>query len=240
MATSTVEDYVKAIFQICRETDALTSTGALARRLDVSDGTASQAIRALSELGLVEFEPYIGARLTGQGHELAMRVIRRHRLIESFLATVLGMEWDEIHEEAELLEHAVSEKLTDRIDHFLGHPTFDPHGDPIPTSDGSMPDSAVLSLDKCEPQTNFVVSRVLDQSGALLRYLSTVGLRIGAHGQIHEKSAIAGVISIKLNGQVITMGRPTAEKIVVSRPSKIARDLPLESTRSRNGSVRVS
>jgi DtxR family Mn-dependent transcriptional regulator len=183
------ENYVKAIYQICVESEAgVANTGVLARRIGVSAGTASTTIRNLSDAGLVVFAPYEGARLTESGRLLAMRVVRRHRLIELFLTTVLDMDWGEVHEEAELLEHAVSEKLTDRIDSFLGRPTSDPHGDPIPRPDGSLPESATIPLNECDPGADFVVSRVLDQSTALLRYLSTVGLGIGTRGQVHQKT----------------------------------------------------
>jgi len=213
------EDYVKAIYHICLDSETgLANTGVLARRIGVSDGTASTMIRNLAEAHLVEFTTYEGARLTESGRLLAMRVVRRHRLIELFLTTVLDMDWDEVHEEAELLEHAVSDKLADRIDKFLEQPTADPHGDPIPRPDGSMPEGTPISLDALEPETHFVVCRVLDQSAALLRYFSTVGVRVGTRGQVCQKSDIAGVISIRLNDQVVTMAKTAAETIVVTIP----------------------
>ena len=140
MSQKIIEDYVKAIYQICVVSEtARANTGVLARRIGVSDGTASAMIRTLADAGLVAFTSYEGAQLTETGRLLAMRVVRRHRLIVSLFSTVLDMDSNEVHEEAELLEHAVSEKLADRIDSFLGQPTVDPHGDPIPRRDGSLP-----------------------------------------------------------------------------------------------------
>lgn len=141
MSQKLIEDYVKAIYQICVDAEtARANTGALARRIGVSDGTASTMIRTLADAGLVVFTSYEGARLTETGRLLAMRVMRRNRLIVSLFSKVLDMDSHEMHEEAELLEHAVSEKLADRIDSFLGQPTEDPPGgEPIPRRDGSLP-----------------------------------------------------------------------------------------------------
>jgi DtxR family transcriptional regulator, Mn-dependent transcriptional regulator len=134
------EDYAKAIYQICGESkSARAHTGVLARRIGVADGTASTMIRNLAEAGLVVFTPYEGAQLTETGRELAMRVLRRHQLITLLLTRVLGIDRSEVQQEAETLEHAVSEKLTDRIDSYLGHPTADPLGVPIPRRDGTLP-----------------------------------------------------------------------------------------------------
>ena len=149
MPSLTVENYVKAIALIAaREpADAAVATGALAQALRVSPGTVTGMLKTLSEANLATYTPYEGARLTPAGQRLAMKVIRRHRLLEQFLVATLKMPWDEVHEEAEHMEHAVSDRLIDRIDAFLGHPAVDPHGDPIPRADGSLaePEAAPLS-----------------------------------------------------------------------------------------------
>ena len=147
MASLTIENYVKAIYQIAAGQQAHTaSTGKLAEALDVSPGTVTSMLKTLSESGLAEYIPYEGARLTEAGCTLALRVLRRHRLIELFLARTLKMTWDEVHEEAENMEHAVSDLLIDRIDAFLGYPATDPHGDPIPKADGTVAGSTGRSL----------------------------------------------------------------------------------------------
>ncbi len=220
MASKTQENSVKAILQICAESDCkLATTGGLARRLGISDGTASKLIRSLGEAGLVEFAPYGGARLSGRGRRMALKVVRRHRLIELFLATVLEMDWHEVHAEAERLEHAVSDALAERIDKFLGHPKADPHGDPIPRSDGTLPRLAMLPLDQCETGMRFAVARVLDQSSQVLKYLSNVGLRVDARGRVVRKSTAAGIVSIELGGELLSISQAVAARILVASPS---------------------
>src|SRR6187399_1372915 len=138
----TVENYLKAIYQAqttLAEATALVPMGQLASALGVVPGTATTMVKALAESGLVRYEPYVGVRLTVAGEKLASLVLRRHRLIELFLVRILGMSWAEVHDEAERLEHAVSERLIDRIDDMLGRPIVDPHGDPIPTAEGRIP-----------------------------------------------------------------------------------------------------
>lgn len=216
MASSTVEDYVKAILNLSLESPgSAVSTGALAKSLGVSDGTASKTIRSLAKAGLVDFSAYTGAALTAEGRLLAMRVLRKHRLIELFLTNVLDLEWDAVHAEAEELEHAVSDRLAQRIDDFLSHPLFDPHGDPIPTADGEFPRAALISLVDCEERRDFVVGRILDQSRAALQYLSKIGVRIGVKGQIRDRSAVAGVVSIDVAGRTLTFAQDVAENILV-------------------------
>src|SRR5213080_1420420 len=142
LPSSTVENYLKAIYhgQIALQpAQRLVPMGQVAGALGVTPGTATTMIKALSESGLAEYEPYSGVRLTPAGEKLAGLVLRRHRLVEQFLVQVMGMSWDEVHEDAEQLEHVVSERLIQRIDEMLGRPTHDPHGDPIPTAEGTMP-----------------------------------------------------------------------------------------------------
>src|SRR5215831_14831215 len=146
--SQTVENYLKTIYlaQASAPGDSLVPMGQIATALDVAPGTATTMVKTLAESGLVHYEPYMGVRLTKAGEKLASLVLRRHRLIELFLVKVLGMSWAEVHDEAEQLEHAVSERLIDRIDEMLGRPAVDPHGDPIPTAQGHMPRPDYLDL----------------------------------------------------------------------------------------------
>ncbi len=220
MPSLTVENYVKTIFQICLNGDGQAATGQLASALGVSPGTVTSMLKTLSESNLVRYTPYEGVRLTAAGNALALRIVRRHRLIELFLVKTLDLTWDEVHEEAENMEHAVSDRLIDRIDAFLGHPTSDPHGDPIPRSDGSfeMPDSR--SLAECNVGDEFHLARVIDQSPEFLRFLSSSGLPLGAAGRVVANRAEAGIVTVKVDGQETTLGRAAAEKILVT-PARV-------------------
>src|SRR5919107_2448216 len=155
LPSSTVENYLKAIVlqQQHASGDALVAMGQIAAALGVTPGTATTMVKALAEAGLVKYEPYSGVRLTAAGERLAGLVLRRHRLVELFLVQVMGMSWAEVHEEAEQLEHVVSERLIDRIDAMLGRPTHDPHGDPIPTAVGRIPPDQLENLLTCPMQT---------------------------------------------------------------------------------------
>src|SRR5947207_9831901 len=152
LPSSTVENYLKAIYQgqssLPRD-ERLVSMGHVAAALGVTPGTATTMVKALAESGLVEYEPYSGVRLTASGEKLAGLVLRRHRLVELFLVNVMGMSWAEVHEEAEQLEHVVSERLIERIDEMLGRPTHDPHGDPIPTAEGTIARAELDTLLTC-------------------------------------------------------------------------------------------
>ena len=166
LPSSTVENYLKAIYQgqaaLARD-ERLVSMGHVAAALGVTPGTATTMVKALAESGLAEYEPYSGVRLTPSGEKLAGLVLRRHRLVELFLVNVMGMSWAEVHEEAEQLEHVVSERLIELIDQMLGHPTHDPHGDPIPTPEGALIPRHLDSLLTCPVNTPLRVTRIADQ-----------------------------------------------------------------------------
>src|SRR5436189_5165824 len=171
LPSSTVENYLKAIYQgqsALAAGQRLVPMGQVATALGVTPGTATTMIKALSESGLAEYEPYSGVRLTAAGEKLAALVLRRHRLVESFLVQVMGMSWAEVHEEAEQLEHVVSERLIERIDEMLGRPTHDPHGDPIPTAEGTIAPKHVESLLTCPIGAPLTVTRIADQDPAFL------------------------------------------------------------------------
>src|SRR5437016_5098934 len=163
LPSSTVENYLQAIYQGQSALDAddhLVSMGQVAAALRVTPGTATTMIKALAESGLAEYEPYSGVRLTAAGERLAALVLRRHRLVELFLVQVMGMSWDEVHDEAEQLEHVVSERLIERIDEMLGRPTHDPHGDPIPDPEGTIAQRSMDNLLTCPLNTPLRVTRI--------------------------------------------------------------------------------
>src|SRR6266545_4963380 len=182
LPSSTVENYLKAIFIGGGQLPAgqrLLPMGQLAASLSVAPGTATTMVKALAESGLVQYEPYNGVRLTAAGSRLAALVLRRHRLIELFLVQMLGLRWDEVHEEAEQLEHVVSDRLIERIDEMLGHPEVDPHGDPIPDSEGTVKQQEAQSLMTCPLNTPVTVTRVVDQDRLFLRFIENHHLKPG-------------------------------------------------------------
>jgi DtxR family transcriptional regulator, Mn-dependent transcriptional regulator len=214
----TVENYVKAIALISARDhggDAV-ATGELAHALNVSPGTVTGMLKTLSEASLATYTPYEGARLTPSGQRLAMTIIRRHRLLELFLVQTLNMSWDEVHEEAEHMEHAASERLIDRIDAFLGHPTVDPHGDPIPRADGSLTEIQGIPLSKLRPGQRFRVVRVVDQDPAFLRYLTECGLDLHATGELAENRSEAGALVIRILKRTVALGLNAAGKVIVT------------------------
>src|SRR5687767_10837114 len=202
VASLTIENYVKAIYQISAGQDGqAAATGKLAEALRVSPGTVTSMLKTLSESSLAEYIPYEGARLTDAGRMLALRVLRRHRLIELFLVRTLKLTWDEVHEEAEHMEHAVSDLLIDRIDAFLGYPATDPHGDPIPKADGTVAGASGRSLSQLAAGRKFRVLRVLDQSPEFLRYLTETGLALDARGSVVSTRQESGTVTVEVAGQ---------------------------------------
>jgi DtxR family Mn-dependent transcriptional regulator len=224
MATSTVEDYLKTLYgEQQRAGGELVPMGVLASSMNVTPGTATSMVKALAESGLVDYEPRGGVRLSGKGEKLALHVLRRHRLVELFLVEVLGLDWSEVDQEAEELEHAISDKVLAKIDELLKFPEVDPHGDPIPKPDGSFgAPTTHRSLADCAAGEGFQVSRVIDQSPAFLRFLSSAGLPLGMAGQIISNEREAGTVTIRVADQQTTLGREAAEKIMVQ---PLARDL---------------
>ena len=217
MASLTIENYVKAIYQIAAGQDwQPAATGKVAEKLGVSPGTVTSMLKTLSESGLAEYVPYEGARLTEAGRTLALRVVRRHRLIELFLVRTLQLTWDEVHAEAENMEHAVSDLLIDRIDAYLGRPETDPHGDPIPKADGTVAGSSGGSLSRAEVGKRFRVTRVTDQSPEFLRYLTEIGLELDAVGLIVANRQESGTITVDVNGRHTTLAHNVADRLLVT------------------------
>jgi len=217
VASLTIENYVKTIYQISAgEQWQAAATGKLAEALGVSPGTVTSMLKTLSESGLAEYIPYEGARLTDSGRTLALRVLRRHRLIELFLARTLKLTWDEVHEEAENMEHAVSDLLIDRIDAFLGYPATDPHGDPIPKADGTVAGSTGRCLSELRVGNSFRVVRVIDQSPEFLRYLTETGLQLNAAGTVAANRLESGTITVDVAGQQTTLAHNVADRLLVT------------------------
>jgi DtxR family Mn-dependent transcriptional regulator len=216
MPSLTVENYVKTIYVLAQKASAAeVATGQIAAALGVLPGTVTSMLKTLDESKLATYTPYEGVRLTAAGRALALRVLRRHRLIEQFLSQTLNLTWDEVHEEAEHMEHAVSDALVDRIDAFLGHPTTDPHGDPIPQADGSIADAADRPLSKCAAGQQFWLARVVDQSPEFLRYLSQAGLEIGAQILLVANDASHERVTIRIADQNQSLAREAASKLMV-------------------------
>ena len=214
----TVENYLKAIFQaqIGRGRGDLVPMGQLAAALGVVPGTATTMVKTLAESGLVKYEPYAGVRLTAAGEKLAAMVLRRHRLIELFLVKVMGMSWTEVHDEAEHLEHAVSERLIDRIDEMLGRPAVDPHGDPIPDSRGALDRRQFDTLLTCPVRSRVTVSRVTDQDSAFLRFVERHDLKPGSVVEVEERDEAADSVRLRGEGnRQITIGTRAASKVLV-------------------------
>jgi len=222
LPSHTIENYVKTIYRICaRRDNRPAATGELAEALEVSPGTVTSMLITLKDAGLAEYKPYEGVRLTEAGRTLALRVLRRHRLIELFLATTLNLTWDEVHDEAENMEHAASDLLVDRIDEYLGFPDADPHGDPIPRRDGTVSPTAGRSLAKWNVGDRFRLVRVLDQSPEFLRYLSDAGLPLGAEGCVSTNHKAAGIVSVSVAGSEMTLALEVAEKLLVAPPESL-------------------
>ncbi|MEM7584014.1 MAG: metal-dependent transcriptional regulator [Acidobacteriota bacterium] len=218
MPTSTVEDYLKAILlaEEKQTTSGLVSMGQIAAALDVAPGTVTAMVKTLEKDGLLTYEPYNGVRLSKAGRRAALHVLRRHRLIELFLVETLGFDWSEVHEEAEQLEHAMSEKLIGRIDVLLGFPSVDPHGDPIPDDSGKFRDAELISLVDCPPGEDFRIARVSDQEEAFLRFLEKHGLKPGSQIAVHRQDPSADAFTIQPHQlPQITIGGEAAAKLWV-------------------------
>jgi DtxR family transcriptional regulator, Mn-dependent transcriptional regulator len=201
MVSPTVEDYVRAIYEAqYDEGREWVTTSTLARVLRNAPASVTEMLKKLasSEPQLIVYERYRGARLTSAGEKLALEVLRNHRLAESLLTKVLGYSWDEVHEEAHRLEHAMSEELGNRIDHFLGQPATDPHGEPIPAQDGTIARAQDVRLTELEPGRMATIQRVSDHDPALLRYLAELRLTPGTHIEITAKGPFGGPLHVRV------------------------------------------
>lgn len=218
MPSSTVENYLKRIYieQQAEPVGDIVSMKSLAGAMGVTAGTATSMAKSLADSKFVAYEPYGGVKLTARGRSLALRVLRRHRLIECLLVEALGLDWSEVHDEAESLEHAISDKLLDRIDEFLGFPSVDPHGDPIPTADGEIRQSALTALTEVQEGAEVRIARVLDQDEQFLRFVDRHMLRPGTRARVLAHDHPAEAVTVQ-SGKLpaVTMGRTAAAKIMV-------------------------
>jgi DtxR family transcriptional regulator, Mn-dependent transcriptional regulator len=215
MASLTVENYVKTIYQLADADNSAVATGQISAALGVLPGTVTSMLKTLDESNLATYTPYEGVRLTHAGRALALRVVRRHRLIEQFLVETLQLSWDEVHDEAENMEHAVSDWLVDRIDAALGYPKTDPHGEPIPKADGTVAAPVDRRLVDCAAGEQFQVARVTDQSPEFLRFLSQAGLEIGTSGSLVANEPSANELTISLGGAEQSLPREMAGNLMV-------------------------
>lgn len=217
MPTPTVEDYVKRLYLAQQRSDRrLVPVGELATAMGVVPGTATTMVKALSDDGLVDYAPRTGVRLTRSGEQLALHVLRRHRLIELFLVKALGLDWSQVHIEAETLEHAVSDKVLAAIDEALGFPQVDPHGDPIPSAKGKVATVSAMTLTDCDIDRRMRVSRVLDQTPAFLQFVERCGLRPGAAVRVIDRDSVADSVVVSPEGRrPVVLGMSAAGKIGV-------------------------
>lgn len=222
--SSTVENYLKVLHdaELGAAPDELIAVGQLAARLGVAPGTATAMAKTLAEAGLVRYQPYLGLRLTSAGHRLAAAVVRRHRLVELFLVRILGMRWNEVHEEADRLEHALSDRVIERMDALLGHPDVDPHGDPIPLPDGTMPPGPTTTLLTCPLRERVTVSRILDQAPEFLEFAERHALVPGTALQVEARDATADRVRLRAGARRIVLGTQAAMKVLVQSAVLVA------------------
>jgi DtxR family Mn-dependent transcriptional regulator len=213
--TEAIEDYVKAIYSLQHGGVEAVTTSALAERLDVTPGSASGMVKKLAGVGLVDHVPYRGVVLTALGRRLALEVLRHHRLLELYLTEAFGMPWDQVHAEAEKLEHVLSEELEELIATKLGDPTVDPHGDPIPRRDGSIDEPETRSLSDLVPGENAVFLRVSDSDPDMLRYLADRGIRPGQDLEVIDKQPFGGPLFVRIAGREHALGGALARAMRV-------------------------
>jgi DtxR family Mn-dependent transcriptional regulator len=216
VATVAVENYLKHVLLLSDGSEELVSMGALAHAVAVVPGTATTMVKAMADEGLVEHQPRHGVRLTSQGRRVALNVLRKHRLIETFLVNVLKMDWSKVHREAEQLEHAISDEVLDRLDALLGHPATDPHGDPIPSAQGKMSSQVYSTLATCVVDRAQRIVRVTEQSEEFLQFAEQNGLQPGTSLRITDRNLTAGLVTLrKPNGRPLTLSVTAAGKILV-------------------------
>ena len=210
-----IEDFLKAVYALQQEHERVQTT-ALAEALNVSAPSATEMAKKLAKANLVEHEPYRGTRLTSAGERVALAIIRHHRLIELFLVEALGYSWDEVHEEAERLEHAISDRLAQRIAQYLGNPHYDPHGDPIPDTTGDIQPRELTPLSEWPLNEQGMVARLLDQSPDMLRYLADKGLVVGTLVEVTERAPFDEPLHITADGSEQVIGATVAHVVLLT------------------------
>lgn len=216
--TPAMEDYLKVIYGL-EEAGVRVTTQAIADRLNVAAPSVTGMIKRLDDMKLVKHERYRSIKLTQAGHKIALETVRHHRLLELYLAEALGYSWDEVHDEADRMEHSISEDFEARIDAALGYPTLDPHGDPIPSAAGDVPAVSEKRLSELEPDTPAMIARVSDDDADKLRYLGRLGLYPNARVAVIERLPFSGPLRIDVEGEEHVIGLELAEDVQVQVPS---------------------
>ena len=218
MLTQAVQDYIKAIYKLQKGRDPTdtVSTIMIAEMMQVSGASSTSMIKKLAKMNLVQHTPYHGVELTEAGEEIALEVIRHHRLLELFLSKALGYSWDEVDAEADKLEHVISEELEDRIDSRLGHPTIDPHGAPIPNKNGQIQKNKYQRLSNLQEGQPAIVRQVSDRNPEMLRYMESLGLKPGARVEVRERAPFKGPLQVRIDpGEEHGLGLEVAEYVYV-------------------------
>ena len=216
MATIAVENYLKNMLLLSDGSQELVPMGALAGALEVVPGTVTTMVKALADEGLVEHQPRHGVRLTGEGRRVALNVLRKHRLVETFLVNVLKMDWSKVHDEAEQLEHAISDDVLDRLDALLGHPETDPHGDPIPSRQGKLSSQVYATLATCLQGRGMRIVRVTEQSVEFLQFAEQNGLQPGTSVRVLDRNLTAGLVTLRTtSSRSLALSLVAAGKILV-------------------------
>jgi DtxR family Mn-dependent transcriptional regulator len=210
-----MEDYLKAIYELSRIDERVT-TSQIAERLECTPASVTNMLQKLSSLNLVEYARYRGVRLTSAGKKVALEVLRHHRLIELYLSEVLGYSWDKVHDEADRLEHVISEEFEDRIDEALGFPATDPHGDPIPTKDGQVSEDEISSLWEAPEGQALQIQRVSDRNSEVLRHLASLGIYPQVRFALLKKAPFNGPVHIRLEGKEHILSEELARQIFVT------------------------
>lgn len=214
MASEQIENYLKNIYKLSSNEGKVT-TSSLSEKLQISPASVSEMIKKLAEEGTLTHTPYKGVELTEEGKILALRIIRKHRLWEMFLVEVLHFRWDEIDDEAERFEHIMSDKMEEKIDHVLGHPLIDPHGDPIPTKDGEIHCAMSYPLIECQAGTRVRVLRVSDSNSEMLQYVASIGISLMKEIMIKQKMNFDQSLMVVINGKEINISSTIASNIFV-------------------------
>lgn len=212
--SQSIEDYLKVIYTLELENSA--STKKIAEAMEISSASVTNMIKRLAKMGLLDHTSYKGVSLTDTGRKVALEIIRHHRLLELYLSEVMGYTWDQVHDEAEKLEHHISEQFEDKMAELLDNPTHDPHGDPIPTKDGAIPLTARCRLSDAEEHKTYLVGRVKNQDPELLRYLEDIGLLPGSKIKLLEKKPFKGPLNLLIEGKKESIGYEVSSHIYVT------------------------
>ena len=210
--SQSIEDYLKAIYVLETEGEGA-STNNIAEALNISSASVTNMLKRLAVMKLIEHKSYKGATLTDSGRKVALEVVRHHRLLELYLKEMMGYSWDEVHAEAEKLEHHISEQFEDKIAELLDNPTHDPHGDPIPSKDGVVPEMASLAVCDADINTPYIIGRVRDQDPEVLRYLEKIGVIPGVKLMVLDKAPFDGPIKVRLEEEEKTLGFSLAKQV---------------------------